>query len=615
MKKLHTIDRATGLLDAQLNSSTTAGSFTLSGLSLLGSQDWDSPAGEQAIITFEDEQILGTMAESAGTLTFTIATNGRGYNGTSAATHLAETVGYIRMTSAHYEILKDEVVSHVAGLIIYDGVNPTVTSALILSVAGSDETARFTVGRVVLVKISGTWHRCVVRSSSFSTNTTINVTSDTLPGSGTITDVGFEMRESVNKPVDLQLIKEASAVPASNPPAGYIWLFAKAKGWFAKDSDGKVRFMSKVRATAASAAGTLALDWSVANVYDVTLTENITTTTHSNGVEGEEYVLRVLQHASSPKTVVLAGKTRYSNSIPSFSMTQTNGVYDIATFYYNATDDKYDIIDLVQGVQTTPVAVIAPITMNITTGEAIDGSSTPQAVCIKASDGLLYKADANDATLNMAVGFVTTNALISTSTPVVIAGVVSGFTGLTQNATYYVSDTAGATSPTQSTTCAIPVGKAISTTQILVGLGKRVASGSITHASAATGTQDVTTTIGFRATKITLGVSAAITGSTSDGKTRATLVYMGTTQISKGAFNEDDASGFAITTANVVDYICDPGTAGVGAYARSSGGNRAEIAVTLNSITNTTFVTRIVNSLAAGAGGNSSGTITFIAEE
>lgn len=253
-------------------------------------------------------------------------------------------------------------------------------------------------------------------------------------------------------------------------------------------------------------------------------------------------------------------------------------------------------------------------TSSLTTGEAIDGSSTPQVVCVKASDGLLYKADANDATLNMAIGFVNTNALITTTPTLVTTGVLGGFTGLTQNATYYVSDTAGAIAATPSTTCAVPIGKAISTTQILISFGKRVATGSITHASAAAGTQDVTTTIGFRPTKITLGVSAAVTGSTSTGKTRATLVYMGTTQISRGSLNENDDGGTALTQANVVDLMAEIGSA-VGAWAQSAGGNKSSLLVTLDSISATGFVTRIVNTNTAGSGGNSSGTLVYIAEE
>lgn len=246
-----------------------------------------------------------------------------------------------------------------------------------------------------------------------------------------------------------------------------------------------------------------------------------------------------------------------------------------------------------------------------TTGEAINGSTTPQVVCIKASDGLLYKADANDATLNMAIGFVTTNALITTTPTVTTSGVIGGFTGLTQNATYYVSDTAGSISATPSSTCAIPVGKAISTTQLLLNFGKRVATGTITHSSAGAGNQDVTTTIGFRPVKITLGVIATITGSTSNGVAVATLNYYGTSQISTGGFNEDDESATAVTYANFATRA----NIGPGCAARSSGGNRADVTMTLNSVSATGFVTRAANVLVAGAGGNSSATITYIAEE
>lgn len=240
MKLLHTVDRASAQLDGQLLSSTTSGSFTLSNLSILGSQDWDSPSGEQAILSINNEQILCTLAESGGTLTATIVTSGRGYNGTTAATHAANDYAYIRMTSAHYEIIKDEVASHVQGLIAYDGVVPTVTSATVLTVAGEDQTAKFTVGRVVLYKISSTWYRGVVRSSSFSTNTTVNISGDGLPGSGTITSIGFEMRQSINKPLDLSLIKDSSGNPGQNPPSGYAWLYTVGGQFRVKNDAGTV---------------------------------------------------------------------------------------------------------------------------------------------------------------------------------------------------------------------------------------------------------------------------------------------------------------------------------------------------------------------------------------
>lgn len=238
MRKLHTIDRISATLDSQLLSSVTVGSFTLSGAAPLGAQTIDSPSGEYVILTLENEQILGTMTYSAGTITFTITT--RGYNSTTAATHAASTVGYFRMTSDHYEKLKDELASHVNGLILYDGTVPTVTSATVLTVPSSDETARFTVGRIILYKIVSTWYRAIVRSSSFSTDTTINISGNGLPASGTILSIGFEMTPSINAARDLMLLKEISASPAENPPAGYDWLYFLAGVLTSKDPSGNV---------------------------------------------------------------------------------------------------------------------------------------------------------------------------------------------------------------------------------------------------------------------------------------------------------------------------------------------------------------------------------------
>lgn len=254
MKLLHTIDRASAQLDGQLLSSTTSGSFSLSNLSILGSQDWDTPSGEQAILTINNEQILCTLAESGGTLTATIATNGRGYNGTSAATHDANDYAYIRMTSAHYELIKDEVASHVQGIIAYEGTTPTVTSSTVLTVASSNETAKFTPGRVVLYKISSTWYRAVVRSSSFSTNTTVNISGDGLPGSGTITSIGFEMQQSVNKAINLQLNQDISGNPAENPPSGYAWIYTVGGQLRVKNDAGTVVALETVSPPVATGA-------------------------------------------------------------------------------------------------------------------------------------------------------------------------------------------------------------------------------------------------------------------------------------------------------------------------------------------------------------------------
>lgn len=104
----------------------------------------------------------------------------------------------------------------------------------------------------------------------------------------------------------------------------------------------------------------------------------------------------------------------------------------------------------------------------LTTGEAIDGSSTPQAVCIKTSDGKVYKADADDTTRTQFYGFINSNAANASTPYILVNGLVPGFSGLTVGAMYYVTDTPGAISTTPSTSASMPVGIAVSATQIFI---------------------------------------------------------------------------------------------------------------------------------------------------
>lgn len=375
-QKLLARDRAGGVLTAQLLSSQTVGTFSFGTLLNLGSQTWVT-GSKKAIITIEDEQILvSAITVSLGVATATIQT--RGYNGTTAATHAISTAVSCTMNAAVFDSLQDQIATNensiLTGLIPQATV-PTISSATVMTIAG-DQTATFTPGRVIVYQVVSTWYRAVIRSSSYSpSTTTINVTGDALPSSGTVVTAGFEYGSSIYDKVDYQLIKEASAAPASNPPAGYSWLFPMAKAWFTKDSDGKVRYLCTLRATVASAAGVLALDWSVANLYDITLTENITTVTHTNGVEGETYQVRIKQHASAAKTVALAGKTRYSNDITTYTMSSDVGAYDILTFIFNATDDKYDLTQATKGFQTSPSASNANLDKQ-PYGDGSDGAIT-----------------------------------------------------------------------------------------------------------------------------------------------------------------------------------------------------------------------------------------------
>jgi len=79
----------------------------------------------------------------------------------------------------------------------------------------------------------------------------------------------------------------------------------------------------------------------------------------------------------------------------------------------------------------------------------------------------VYVSDANNATRDTFIGFVQSTVLMDASTSVVLVGIVSGFTGLTPNSTYYVQNTIGTIGTTPGST-SIPVGVAISTTEILI---------------------------------------------------------------------------------------------------------------------------------------------------
>jgi aspartate 1-decarboxylase len=348
------------------------------------------PAGSKAIITIENEQILiSAMSISGGVITCTIDT--RGYGGTSAATHASGTLIELHLTKGYLDGLQNEIATENQGY-IFQGSVTTIAAANQHTIAG-DQTTIFTPGRVFLFQVSSVWYRGVVRSSSYSVGTTtINLTGDALPASGTVTLAGFEFFGSINKPVDYALVKEATNVPGDTPPAGYVWLFAKGKAWWLKDSSSVVRRLSIVQASASSSGGVLTLDWNLADVYDCTLTENITGVTHQNGADGEEYTLRIKQHASAAKTVGLGsgGGTRFSDSVATYAATTVLNAYDILSFRYNATDSKYDITDAKSGFTASPTGSAAPATKdevrkNKTSGVAAETITAGDPVIIKAA--------------------------------------------------------------------------------------------------------------------------------------------------------------------------------------------------------------------------------------
>jgi len=151
------------------------------------------------------------------------------------------------------------------------------------------------------------------------------------------------------------------------------------------------------------------------------------------------------------------------------------------------------------GANITGIAV-TKLEENYTAGEAINASTTPQAVFLKASDGKVWLADADfDENTYKFVGFVGggQNVSANATVKVTLTGLMSGFSSLTVGAKYYVSSTAGAinTAPAGNF---YGVGMAITASVILIlPTDMKSASGSSSRGSGTTSGTD-TITVGFR---------------------------------------------------------------------------------------------------------------------
>ncbi len=104
------------------------------------------------------------------------------------------------------------------------------------------------------------------------------------------------------------------------------------------------------------------------------------------------------------------------------------------------------------------------VRFSATAGETL---TTGQIVAIKDADGYAYKADSDAATLRPAVGIIGKGGTSGQTVEIIVVGIVSGWTGLSEGQNGYLSETAGAI--TQSAPAwNQQVGVAISTTEYLI---------------------------------------------------------------------------------------------------------------------------------------------------
>lgn len=138
-----------------------------------------------------------------------------------------------------------------------------------------------------------------------------------------------------------------------------------------------------------------------------------------------------------------------------------------------------------------------------TTGEAV----TEAQIIMMKSDGLCYKADADDATLRPALGVAATKAASGASLRVLTRGQVGGASALTKGAAVYLSTTAGGTTQTQPTAFSQPIGRAISATQYVIDVQRSRQIKSITIPVPDPGAADADLTAGYVLWKPTMPVT------------------------------------------------------------------------------------------------------------
>ena len=228
-----------------------------------------------------------------------------------------------------------------------------------------------------------------------------------------------------------------------------------------------------------------------------------------------------------------------------------------------------------------PATTIYSTTIPLVAGETVDGSSLPIPIAISdgtggRTSGRFYKADAND-TANGAVrfdGFCNVNAASAGTTyNVIVDGIVGGFSGLTIDAPYYVSDTVGTISTTPGTV-QLFVGYAISATQIRIGQQQSYAliDSNVTRTDTQTasapkaGTFTVATSKRARLIKFSVSVFDNLQSGSNNTRVRTYNCYMDlinqriTAQLVYSANNQNQTTPTLFTSgaANLSDLMQAP---------------------------------------------------------
>jgi len=138
-------------------------------------------------------------------------------------------------------------------------------------------------------------------------------------------------------------------------------------------------------------------------------------------------------------------------------------------------------------------------------GETIEGgTASPTAVMLdlNGADKLYYSNATNASTTFPFIGFALDTQTANASTTVQTSGVVHGFTGLTQGASYYLTNTNGELSTTAGTNT-YKVGVAVSQEELEIDTGNKIYVEDVSGDNSGGGSWSNTYTLGFRPSKIT----------------------------------------------------------------------------------------------------------------
>ncbi len=181
-----------------------------------------------------------------------------------------------------------------------------------------------------------------------------------------------------------------------------------------------------------------------------------------------------------------------------------------------------------------------------TAGETL---ATGNVVMLKDADGYAYKADANDAALRPAVGIIGKGGASGAKVEIIVMGVLSGWTALTEGAPGYLSETAAAV--TQSAPAySQQVGYAITATDYFFAFQNYFDSSSLTVLGTLSGASPI---VLEGATADDFETTIAVADPTAD-RTVTLPDASGTAVLSTLATNAPDAANSVTGASNALVY-------------------------------------------------------------